>query len=283
MRVAAAVVLAALSASALAADPARASRPVTLVACAPGQPGTTAEAQPGMDALASAAARAAGWPAGALAAVYEPAERDGLVRLGRPDAAAALVPLPFVVKHGAALKLVPRLEVVTQGAREPGEVWTLVARRGRVASPAALSGFTLSSTAGYAPAFVRGALASWGRLPEDVRIVESSQVLSMLRKAAKGEPVAVLLDGAQTAALPSLPFASELEAVARSAKLPSGFVVTVGERLPAARWRALEKALLALPSSPDGASALRGLQMERLVPLEPAALQEIRRLRGGSR
>jgi hypothetical protein len=283
MRAAVAASVAALYAAAVPVfaavpAPARPARPVTLVACAPGQPGTTVEAQPSMDALAGAASRAAGWPPGALAAVYEPAEREGLARLGQPDAAAALVPLPFLVKHGAALKLAPRLAVVTQGARDPVEVWTLVAKRGRVASPAALAGFTLASSAGYAPAFVRAALAPWGRLPEDVRIVESAQVLSTLRKASAGEPVAVLLDGAQAAALPSLPFAGELEAVARSAPLPSGLVVTVGDRLPAARWRALEKALVALPSSAEGAAALRGLRMERLVPLEPATLQELRRL-----
>ncbi|BDG02231.1 substrate-binding domain-containing protein [Anaeromyxobacter oryzae] len=267
----------------LAAGPVRAPQPrVTLVACAPGYPGTPAEAQPNMDALAAAAARAAGWPAEALAAVYEPTERDGVARLAEKDAAVALVPLPFLVKHGAALRLEPRLAVVTQGAREPVEVWSLVAKRGRVATPPALAGFTVTSTAGYAPAFVRAALAGWGRLPDDVRIVESSQVLSALRKAASGEPIAVLLDGTQAAALPSLPFANDLEVIARSAPLPSGVVVTVGDRLPAARWRALEKAFLALPGVPEGAAALQGLRMERLAPLDAAAREAIRSLGSGA-
>ncbi len=267
----------------LAAGPARAPQaPVTLVTCAPGYPGTTAEAQPNMDALAAAAASAAGWPAGALSAVYEPTEREGLARRAAKDAAVALVPLPFLVKHGAALRLEPRLAVVTQGAREATEVWTLVAKRGRVATPPALTGFTVTSTAGYAPAFVRAALAGWGRLPDDVRIVESSQVLSALRKAAAGEPVAVLLDGAQAAALPSLPFANDLDVVARSAPLPSGVVATVGDRLAPARWRALEKGLLGLADAPGGAAALHGLRMERLAPLDAGARQAIRGLTSGS-
>ena len=72
--------------------------------------------------------------------------------------------------------------------------------------PASLAGFELMSLAGYAPRFVRGpALGSWGKLPGDVKIVFSGAVLSGLRKAAAGEKVALLLDRAQTAALPTLP------------------------------------------------------------------------------
>lgn len=266
-----------------AAGPARAPGPsrVTLVVCAPGYPGTTAEAQPDLDALGTAVERSAGWGPATFAAVYLPDEREGVARLGEREAAAALVPVPFYVKHGAALGLAPRLAVAGAGG-EATEVWTLVARRGRVGSPAALAGFTLVSGAGYAPAFVRAALAGWGRLPADARIVQSSQVLSALRRASAGEDVAVLLDGAQAAALPSLPFAGELEAVARSAPLPSGLVVRVGDRLPPARWRALEGALEALPSSPEGAAALEALRIARFVPLDQGALASLAALRAGA-
>jgi hypothetical protein len=262
--------------------PGRPGRTVTLVAAAPGYPGTTAEAQPSMDALAAAAARAAGWPERSIAGVYLPAEQDGVARLERPDAAVALVTLPFYAKHGSALRLAARLAVVTQGQQLPSEVWTLVAGKGRIASPAALAGFTVASTAGYAPGFVRGVLAGWGPLPDGAQVVQSSQVLSALRKAASGADVAVLLDGAQSAALGSLPFADELEVVARSAPVPSAVVATVGDRLSPARWRALEKALLALPSAPGGGAALEGLRMARFVPLDPGAIAAARQLGAGT-
>lgn len=273
MRLALAAVLLAVN----AAHPPAAPR-VTLVACAPGYPGTTEEAQPNMDALASAVVRAARWPEGALAAAYEPSERGGVARLAGRDVAVALVPLPFYAKHGAALRLRGRAEVVNEGVGAGGEVWALVAKRGRVTGPASLAGFDVLSSAGYAPDFVRSVLAGWGRLPADARIAASSQVLSTLRRAASGDDVAVLLDGTQAAALPSLPFAGELEIVARSDPLPSGLVVTVGGRLPEARWRALEGALLALPSTPDGTAALQGLRIARFAPLGPAALARIDRL-----
>jgi hypothetical protein len=252
---------------------------VLLVACAPGYPGSTAEAQPSMDALAAALARAAGWRSEALAAVYEPAEKEGLERLRRGDAAVALVPLPFFLEHAGKLRLAPRLQVEQPGGLT--EVWSLVARKGRIGSPAALAGFTVASIAGYAPGFVRGAPGAWGRIPDGARVAETSQVLSALRRAAAGEDVAVLLDGAQGAALSTLPFASELEVVARSVPLPAALVATVGNRVPPARWKELARAFAALPSDPEGAAALQGVRMVRFVPVDAAALEAARRLAAG--
>jgi hypothetical protein len=272
-----------LALAALAAGPARAAPParLTLVACAPGFPGTTAEAQPAMDGLAAALARAAALPEGALGAVYVPGEAEGVARLGEADAAVALLSLPFFLEHAAALGLAPRLQVEVVGSGLL-ERWSLVARRGRVAKPADLAGLTVHSSAGYAPAFVRGALGAWGRLPESAGVASTSQILSALRKAAAGADVALLLDGAQSDALGSLPFSADLEVVARSAAVPTSVVATVGRRLPAARWRALEKAFLGLAGDPAGAAALAGVRMVRFAPLDPKALAAARALVGGS-
>ncbi len=267
----------------LAAAPSLAAAPAAapeLVVCAPGYPGTTAEAQPSVDALAAALAHAAGLPESVLSAVYLNDEAEGVARLRDRRAAVAMVPMPFYVKHARALSLGARLVVIRQGAQGPLETWTLVAKKGRVASPAALAGFELASIAGYSPEFVRGALAGWGRLPPDVHVVASSQVLSLLRRAAAGENVAVLLDGEQSAALLTLPFADQLEAVARSRPLPGALVATVGARVPARRWSALEKGLLALPSAPDGASALEGVRMQGFAPLPPGMPALVKELGG---
>ncbi|MGO9829853.1 MAG: PhnD/SsuA/transferrin family substrate-binding protein [Myxococcaceae bacterium] len=257
-----------------------AETPVTLVACAPGYPGSTAEAQPAMDAFAAALAKAAGWAGQQLAASYVPSEKEGLARLGQ--AQVGLVSLPFYVKHAAALRLSPRL-VVQQKGLGPAETWTLVAKKGRVSKPADLAGFTLVSLAGYAPDFVRSVLGPAWRLSEATQVVESTQVLSALRRAVQGEAVAVLLDGAQGNALPTLPFAAELEVVARSAPLPAALVTTVGSRLPAGRWAALDKALLALPQTPGGATALDGIRMVGFAPADAATLQAVRALAGPGR
>jgi hypothetical protein len=253
------------------------AEPAILVAVAPGYPGTTAEAQPAMDALAAALAAAAGLPPGSVAATYHEGAEGGLERLRNPDAALAMVALPFFLQHAAALSLEARLTAVPKGSK-PTEVWSLVARKGRVASPASLDGWRIVSVAGYAPAFVAGtALGAWGKLPAGAKVVQSGQVLSALRKAAAGEDVAVLLDGAQAAAVPTLPFATDLEVVARSEPLPSSVVATVGKRLPTARWSALEKGFLGLASAPGGPAALEGVRMEGFVPVDRKGLEAARK------
>ena len=258
---------------ALAAPPAR----HVLVVCSPGSPGTTAEAQPTMDAFAAAVSAKARLPAGSLAAVYDEAEDSGVARLREKDAALSLVSLPFYLKHEKDLALRARLQVAPK-ARPEVERWALVAKKGRVAGPASLDGFTVASAAGFAPGFVRGAaLGSWGKLPAGARVVQSGAVLSTLRRAAAGEPVAVLLDGPQEAALPSLPFASELEVVTRSPPLPTAVVATVGARLSPKAWSAIDAALRALPSDPGGAAALDAVQVARFDPLDEKALAAARR------
>jgi hypothetical protein len=244
-----------------------------LVVCAPGYPGSTVEAQPAMDALAKAVAAAAGWQDGELAAVYFETEKAGLARLAEPDTALALVPLTFWLKHRDALKLVPHLQAIREGG-EAAESWSLVAAKGAVSGPSGLAGFDLLSLAGYAPRFVRGpALGSWGELPADVKIVFSGAVLSGLRKAAAGEKVALLLDRAQAAALPTLPMAQQLEVVASSPPLPVSVLCALGDRLPAARLKALLKAVPGLGATPAGAEALAGVRLARFVAADKKALR----------
>ncbi|HSY08482.1 MAG TPA: PhnD/SsuA/transferrin family substrate-binding protein [Steroidobacteraceae bacterium] len=237
---------------------------VTIVFCAPGYPGGTGEAQPYLDAFAAAAAAAAHWPAGSLAATYDATEAGGLEKLAQPEAALAFVPYPFFVEHAAALHLAPlvQADVTGVGVRQR---WTLVAKKGRVSGPATISGYTILSVAGYAADFVRNyALASW-ELPADVKIAQNAQVLSVLRRVAAGDPVAALLDGPQMAALASLPFADDLQAVTQSAPLPAAIFAVVDSRVPKSRVESLRAALLSLAKGGPGAETLANLRLQGFV------------------
>lgn len=259
-----------VAASHAAAPPA--GGPVALVVCAPGYPGSTAEAQPAMDALAAAAAVASGWKPGELTAIYFETERAGVDRLAGGEVTLALVPLPFWLQHRAAFKLAPRLQAIREGG-DAAEPWSLVAAAGAVAGAASLTGFELLSPAAYAPRFVRGpVLGSWGTLPPNVTITFSSSVLSGLRRAAAGDKVVVLVDRAQVAALATLPFAAKLEVVARSTPLPVSVLCTVGGRQPSARLASLLHALPSLGDSPAGREALAGVRLARFAPADLAAL-----------
>ena len=249
----------------------------TLVVCAPGYPGSTAEAASVMAEFADAVAAAAGEPRGALAAEYHETEAGGMERLARPDSGFLFAPLPFYLAHEAPLRLVARAQAVMEGGR-PTEEDALVAGKGKLSGPAALSGWEILGTVGYSPRFVRGpVLGSWGELPPTTKIVFSGAVLSALRRSVAGEKVAVLLDRSQAAGLASLPFGGELEVVARSGPLPAFIVATVGDRVLPPRVDQITKALLGLAARADGAAVLSSLRLARFVPLDHAGLGKARR------
>jgi hypothetical protein len=244
----------------------------TLVVCAPGYPSDTEEAQPTMDELAGALARGAAWSPGRIAAVYHPSAEAGVEALSDPGAWLALVPLPFFLEYGERLGLKAWLGV--EPVAGPTETWSLVAHRGAVGSPADLSGWEVIGLPGYSPRFVRRvALADWGELPADAQIRFGSRVLSALRGAARGEPIAVVLDTAQAESLDSLPFAAQLEIVARSRPWPGTMLCRVGDRLPDQAADELKAAFLGLGDSEEGRALLDTLRLTGFSPLDAGALE----------
>jgi hypothetical protein len=236
----------------------------TLVFCAPGYPGGAGDAQPFVDQFAGAAVKAAGWPAGSLAAIYDPTDEGSLAKLGSADAVLAFVPYPFFVEHGAQLHLSPLAQADVAGTGTQ-QKWTLVAKNGGVTGATALGGYTILSVAGYAPEFVRhSALAAW-TLPADVKIQSTGQILSALRRVAGGEHSVALLDQSQASALPSLPFAGDLKAVMQSAPLPVALIVVVDSRVPAARAKALQAGLLKMGHGGEAGDVLSQLRLQGFV------------------
>jgi hypothetical protein len=252
----------------------QADEPVILVFCAPGYPGNTAEAQPTMDRFAAGVVSAAGWAPGALAAVYHESGPAGVERLKTSDAALAIVTLPFFLKHRKELALEPILSAVAAGEGEG--VWSLVAATGRLKGAGDLAGWTVTGLPAYFPALVRGpVLSGWGDLPENTIVQFSSRALSALRKASRGETVAVLLDQPQVEALPSLPFGESLEVVYRSGPFPGSLLCSVNGRLPEERQAELVRGLLALDRQPEGSPLLESIRMERFKRSDPEGIGRI--------
>lgn len=242
-----------------------------LVFCAPGYPGTSGDAQPLVDEFATTLGGAAGWPAGSLSAVYDASEKSDLTRLAAPEAVLAFVPYPFFVQHGAELHLSPLAQADVQPAGVQ-QRWTLVLQKGHAPAPAGLAGLNIISTAGYAPDFVRAVLHNFGALPPTTTITATGQVLSALRRAASGDPVAVLLDQEQASAMTSLPFAANLQTAGTSAAVPVALIVVVAGRLPQPRAQQLQQTLLHLSGSPAGAASLGRLRLNGFVlPKVPAS------------
>jgi len=251
---------------------------LTLVAWAPGYPGTTEQAQPSMDEFAAGVAVAAGWDAAEFRATYSPKIDEGRERIGSDDVSLALVPLPVYLEFGESLGLRPLMRVVQEGADD--ETWSLVARKGAIGAPSDLSGWAIKGLPGFSPRFVKTALVSWGTLPDDAEIAFNARVLSVLRKAAAGENVAALLDRAQTEALPRLPFAADLEVVAASGPMVSSLLCVVGDRLPGDREEPLVEALLTLGGTEAGGEVLAAIRVVRFETLDTEALAGVRRMWG---
>lgn len=243
----------------------------TIVVSAPGFPGNTVQAQATMDAFARFCAAKVGWGEGTLAALYLETEAAGAERIRAHDVVAAIVTLPFYAKYRDELGLVPRLRA--DGETGEAEAFGLVARKGSLPNPAALDGWEIVGVPGYAPEFVRRAvLGAWGPLPAGARIAFSARVASALVRAASGQKVAVLVDGAQLIALPSHPNAADLEVVVRSKPLPSSVVCTRETARHRAEAETLVKLLPTVHRTEDGAAVLKSLRLERLRVLDAVAL-----------
>ena len=187
-----------------------------------------------------------------------------------------LVSLPFFLAHEHELGLHARLEAI-QRARPALDRWALVAHEGRVARADDLAGMTILANPALAPAFVLGdVLGGLGALPASAQLGRSTAVLSALRRAANGEPVAVVVDGTQADSLASLPFAAKLAVVTRSPPMPSGLIVTIDARISDATWRKLEPALLALADDKHAADALAGVRLAGFAPVDDKALAAAR-------
>ena len=238
----------------------------TLVFCAPGYPGGAGDAQPFVDQFAKLAAASAGWKPDSLAAIYDPSEQGGLAKLGEQDSVLTFVPYAFYFQHAATLHLAPLAQADVAGVGTQ-ERWTLVGKAGgSVTGPASMTGYTILSVAGYAPEFIRhSALAAWSPMPADVKIEATGQILSALRRVASGEPVLALLDQTQAAALASLPFAAQLKTLTQSEALPVALVAVVDARLPDARAKAFQAALLKLNAAKGGAEMLASLKLKGFV------------------
>ena len=249
-----------------------AAPPYHLVACAPGYPGTTISAQPTMDLLAARWAAAASLEPSAITAEYRPDESEGLRRLRDRDTDLGLVPLPFFLQYADELDLRP----IAQAVRSDGtqsERWSLVAAPGRLGAAADLAGWEVVGIPAYHEAFVRGPiLGTWGTLPAEVEIVFSGRVLGALRRIGAGEPVAVLLDEEQVAALASLPDPGAYAVVHTSQPLPVAMVVAVGDRLDAEETAGLAAALMSLGTEEDGDELLSTLRLRGFAAVDREAL-----------
>lgn len=251
----------------------------TLVVCAPGHPGTAAQALPTLakfaERLSSDLAELRG-----LKAVFCSGPEDGKVLLEDGKAVVALLSLSAYLQFLEGAKAIPvALPVISAGAR--GE-WALVSGRNKIKKAGDLAGWELSSRSGFANDFIQVLFSEfWEPLPSEARLVFNPRSLAALRRAAAGEKVAVLLDADEAAALENLPFFAQLEVVFRTEPLPKSVFVllTADSRIGRSKLAANLSAVLSrFDRSASGSGILGEMQIEKFEAITAGDRSQIDRL-----
>lgn len=254
-----------------------AERPVELLVCAPGFPGTPAQAKSVMDALAAAIARGAGWAEGRVRARYVAIEAEGVAVLKERRPALLLATLPFYCKHQALIR--GELVAATQVAGKPTETI-------RVVAPPTCQGDGLTALRGKRltgcrlddPDFLtRVVFAGALDARKDLTLIDGKRTLRALTLATEGEADALLLADEEWGLLqtPELaPRVAGWRTLFRSAALPVAPVVALGatpEAKPDATLAAaVRRALLALHATDDGKRLCERLRVTGFVQPDPA-------------
>lgn len=237
---------------------------------APGYPGDTEQAQETMDRFAATLSQTLGKREGDISVVYHSDVEGGLKEFEAGTVDLAMVSAPVYFEYGERFLLSPVMQA-TRVEPSTGQ-WTLVAGRDKIGDASALSGWTLGSHAGFSQEFVHRMLAGYGTLPADTTIVFQTRLRSALRKASNGEPIAILLDGTQAAALDSLSFVDQLEVLHRSDPLPSNVVCLVGDRFDEATRKRWLRALWSLADTHQGKGILEEMRLKGFEPIDPKHL-----------
>ena len=130
---------------------------------------------------------------------------------------------------------------------------------------------------GTIPVSFTGFIGRHGSWAARIPVTSSGERPGLIR-----DGVAVLLDGAQSAALDRLPFASDLKVVASSKPVPTSLLCSVGDRIDGTEMEHLNQALLKLHESQDGDELLSSLRLVRFHPLDGERLDRLQALFAGA-
>lgn len=229
----------------------------------PGQPGTSQEAQPVMDALAAYIRKKMG-PEIPISGVYFNELDSALDFLHNRRPAWGIVRLGFYSERAAAFQM------TAIAATRPGgyakDIWRLVVSSEGSGDWKALQGKVLGNML-----FEREAAACLlfdmpaGRLP--FRLEGTFQPLRSLRSVVRGGAAAAVLDRTQYEAVQELPLAREIKLIHTSRELPVSPVVWFGN--PGNRARDLTAILLSMKEDGDAQNLLKLLQTDGFAPADP--------------
>jgi hypothetical protein len=252
-------------ASPVAAGPTR-----SILFWAPFEAGSTEQAAGTMEAFARTVEAAAGWPAGSASAGYDNTVDGGLRAVEAGTPAFLIVPAPIYLRHARELRWKPLRVLVTDDG--DAERYSVFGPAG--ASLADLAGAPVEGEVAYDAAFVAGVVL--GKTPAQVKLDPrpTARVLSAVRRAVKGERLAVVLDEAQRRALGDVPDAAALTLLGQSPWMPAGILVA-SPSTPAGDANALVRALDRISKEPAAAELLGTMKIRRFEAVAARTLEDL--------
>ena len=196
-----------------------AADPEPIVVCYPGGPVNEADANTAMEAMLRVIEKAGEWPAHRFNSFFtaDPAQCKTLMTQKKP--AFAITSLGLFLEQREPLSLDAIVQPRMKGATS--ERYHLMVQKGHYSSVASLQGKLVGGTVFEEPDFLQKIVFKGTLAPTTFfHLAPSRQAINALRSLDKGELDAVLLNGQQFDALPSLPLKSSLEAVFTSDVVP---------------------------------------------------------------
>ncbi len=223
----------------------------------PGFPGTSAQAQPYIEKMLRHLETKLGWPASSMTGRYLPDGVQGTKELKSSSPGLALVdPSVYAGQHKAlGMKVIAKVEVDGRGE----ETYSVVVRKGGVASLADLAGKGVAGSVVHDPVFVANVVMDGALAAGDIRCVPEKRPLKALRDVARGNVDAAIVDRSVVEHMAELDFAGELAVLHTSKPVPAPAVVVMGAGIPHAA--AIAGVLVGMCGRQDGAELCKTLTL----------------------
>ena len=242
-----------------------------MLLCLPGFAGTSSQAQPYVDKMMRYLEKKLNLTDGSMAGKYFADEVMSVSELRSNKPEVALVgPSVFApLQKDLGMKVIA--EVTVNGRGE--EIYSVVSKKGGVASLSELKGKTLSGAVVSDEKYVVNVLLDKQVSLGDLKLVPQERPLKSLRSVVRGEAEAAIVDQSVIDHLKDLPFAGDLNIIFESKPVPAPAVVVMGKGLEKAE--ALKEALVGMCKRPDGVQLCKTLTISGI---RTAAIDKYKKL-----
>lgn len=249
--------------------------PRDLLLCLTGFPGTTEQAGPTVRGFLDRLGEKLGWGAGVIQGDYYPDTQVGLRQIQERKPGFAGMSLDLYLAHGEELGAEVLVKAVMHG-RDKQRYHIVVAKEGGPASAEALTGKVLVPFRESARFLGNLVLDGQRTLAESLELQYESNAMSALRKVARGQATAAVVDEEIIERFDEVPVKDQLKVLLAGPWLPGPPVVAL-EGSAAADRTAMRTALLGLCAG-DGAETCRSIRVDSFKTAADADYAEVRRL-----